>query len=42
MSRETAKREGSMIRIIVPIFAVAFATLMAYAFYLQAKIWHLL
>ena len=38
--RET--REVSMIRIIVPIFAVAFATLMAYGLYLQAKIWHLL
>ena len=36
------KREVSMIRIIVPTFAVAFATLMAYGFYLQAKIWHLL
>ena len=36
------QREVSMIRIIVPIFAVAFATLMAYGFYLQAKIWHLL
>ncbi len=31
-----------MIRIVVPIFAVAFATLMAYGLYLQAKIWDLL
>ncbi len=30
-----------MARIVVP-FVVAFAALMAYALYLQAKIWHLL
>ena len=31
-----------MIRIVMPIFAVAFTALMTYGFYLQAKIWHLL
>ncbi len=31
-----------MLRIIVPALVVAFATLMTYAIYLQARIWHLL
>ena len=34
--------EHFMIRVAVPIFLVAFTALMAYAFYLQAKIWHLI
>jgi hypothetical protein len=37
------KKEGSsMARIIIPALVVAFAGVMTYAFYLQAKIWHLL
>jgi hypothetical protein len=31
-----------MVRIVVPAFVIAFATLMAYALTLQARIWHLI
>ena len=31
-----------MTRVIIPAFAVAYGLLMTYAFYLQARIWHLL
>ena len=31
-----------MQRVVLPTFVIAFASLMTYALYLQAKIWHIL
>ena len=36
------KGDSRMLRIIVPTLVVAFAAVMTYAIYLQARIWHLL
>jgi hypothetical protein len=36
------KREETMVRILLPIAAVGFVAVIAYAVYLQAQIWHLL